>query len=506
MPVGNDPHSTLYTSVETEVETPYWMGAPDSECTTAPTSTPAASCWDLKATLMGKNASLSRCCTLNSRLAVLLEPSIISISHTSSSVLWLWRCVPEPQSTTWGAAEVPSGIVMSTLWSSMPGFSHVYSTFTFMSAPSGSGQQLMEMGTWSSEVVDMDHRRIPTALPLGNPLAASLSESCPFCSYSFLSTFGCVWNANPALLEPPSCTLQHKAASWLAVSCIVPFTSRLSSAPSRFKDADTFSSSTIDTGSSAACGTGAASPAASEAPPPPPAGAMGARGAKLSSETSLSIIDCFFPLPSPSCMPFLGTTGASGVGEGAPYELTDGGARSSLSNPDPAPTPTSPAIMPVPPPHPLLLLPPQPLPSLPPPPPPPPSMPAMPLTVELSPAILAARFSSRKTLALRSASSFACVSLDCWIILCSFSSCDSMRRLVLICAMEMDSRCPPVVITSSNANTRSNILALMASSSMPPAISGTSLDRRRRVSRSSTMFDALLVTRRRKRPSIGWDT
>lgn len=41
------------------------------------------------------------------------------------------------------------------------------------------------------------------------------------------------------------------------------------------------------------------------------------------------------------------------------------------------------------------------------------------------------------------------------------------------------------------------------SSVNPPAISGTNLLKRRRVSKSSTIFDALFVTNNRKRDSMG---
>jgi len=46
----------------------------------------------------------------------------------------------------------------------------------------------------------------------------------------------------------------------------------------------------------------------------------------------------------------------------------------------------------------------------------------------------------------------------------------------------------------------------MRSSETPPATSGTSFERRRSVSRSSTMLEALFVMSSRKSDSIGWYT
>ena len=88
---------------------------------------------------------------------------------------------------------------------------------------------------------------------------------------------------------------------------------------------------------------------------------------------------------------------------------------------------------------------------------------------------------------------------------CSFS-CESISRFERICWSVMLSRWPPLVMTSSNAKTRSKHLSWILSSARLPAISATTFESSRSVSRSSTMFDALFVMSSRKSDSIGWYT
>ena len=99
--------------------------------------------------------------------------------------------------------------------------------------------------------------------------------------------------------------------------------------------------------------------------------------------------------------------------------------------------------------------------------------------------------------ALRFITSLVSLILDCMIILWSFSSCDSISVKVRTCDMVTFSLWPSAM-TSSKAKMRSKAARLMPSSSVCCCVySGRTLPRSRRMSRSSRMLDALLVTRRR---------
>mmetsp|Transcript_6455 Transcript_6455/g.27163 ORF Transcript_6455/g.27163 Transcript_6455/m.27163 type:complete len:236 (+) Transcript_6455:469-1176(+) len=174
-----------------------------------------------------------------------------------------------------GCAEVPSGTVMSTLWSSSSVFWSVYSMLTLVvPSPSSSGQQLMTSGTTeSSALVWSDHRRTPTARPTGKPLSLSLSVSVLAFSHSALSTLGWTWKVSPsgaeppffdAPLLPPMTTLVLAADSSFAVTESVPLRSNDSSAPSCESWHESFSSTRIVTGCAAAGAVASAISAAAD--------------------------------------------------------------------------------------------------------------------------------------------------------------------------------------------------------------------------------------------------
>mmetsp|Transcript_23608 Transcript_23608/g.54020 ORF Transcript_23608/g.54020 Transcript_23608/m.54020 type:complete len:242 (-) Transcript_23608:212-937(-) len=94
---------------------------------------------------------------------------------------------------------------------------------------------------------------------------------------------------------------------------------------------------------------------------------------------------------------------------------------------------------------------------------------------------------------LRFISSCASRSLDCLIIVASFSSCDSISMFTWISRSDTFSLWPSAII-SSNAKTSSKaFLQTLASSISTGQYSLSTFVKSRRVSRSSTIFDCLFV-------------
>mmetsp|Transcript_18197 Transcript_18197/g.50982 ORF Transcript_18197/g.50982 Transcript_18197/m.50982 type:complete len:343 (-) Transcript_18197:325-1353(-) len=341
--------------------------------------------------------------------------------------------------------------------------------FTYDWPPEREGQQLMVRGTRASSLLCIRHFRIPSSLPVGNGREGSLRPSMLLELYAALSMLGCVLNWKPRFAPELMATRTNASSSLLTTSDIVPWTSRFSSPPSLFRCTLSFSSMSMVQGSVVARAAGAS-------PPPiamPPAGPVAGLGASTSTASPSLASDsrnslAFFALPS--CMPLDGPRGAGAVG----LDTTGSGRTPKLG---------------------LVLL----------------SMGS-----GRSSWLKAGRWAlvtlrlSNLTLSISIAFFFmmSLVSLILlWmIILCSFSSWLSISQFCLTCNTVVFSLCPREM-TSSKAKMRSKALMLTASSSSRPwQNSGTSLDTRRSVSRSSRMLLCLLVTSNTYKPSMGWYT
>mmetsp|Transcript_38355 Transcript_38355/g.89521 ORF Transcript_38355/g.89521 Transcript_38355/m.89521 type:complete len:255 (+) Transcript_38355:811-1575(+) len=219
-------------------------------------------------------------------------------------------------------------------------------------------------------------------------------------------------------------------------------------------------------------------------PPPPPegfwledplCGALGAASTIPISSSSACMArstscDCFVLLPSCIPLPFVGALGR-GRSSDVPLSKSDTRDTAFLSSSRK--------------------------------PPPPPCPPPIPDELPDNPALArCALFWSIDT-ALRFASSFASLILLWRIIWWSFSSWLSISSAVLTCCRLRFSRCP-MARTSSKARIKSKHCSRTPSSSSSGQNSGTSFASRRRVSRSSMMFELLFVIRSRYKDSMGW--
>jgi len=104
-----------------------------------------------------------------------------------------------------------------------------------------------------------------------------------------------------------------------------------------------------------------------------------------------------------------------------------------------------------------------------------------------------ARLSLLISLTLRFISSCASRSLDCLIIVASFSSWLSISMFTWMSRIETGSLWPRAMISSKAKTSSNTFLHTLASSTSPGQYSLSTLVNKRSVSKSSTMFDCLLV-------------
>mmetsp|Transcript_9258 Transcript_9258/g.33942 ORF Transcript_9258/g.33942 Transcript_9258/m.33942 type:complete len:273 (-) Transcript_9258:407-1225(-) len=271
--------------------------------------------------------------------------------------------------------------------------------------------------------------------------------------------FGWVLNWKPLTSPCSRRILMHEDSSERTSRDIVPWISKFSIPPSFSRLQLTFSSTAIEISS---CGTGGA------------AGPRSGSSPKSSSSALSASRNALDPLDLPSCIPFFGIElpersldacvereGLSKAGSGLERGLD---AKGSSWKEDCIPKPMLPPSMP--------------------------------------PPIFLSSFVLSISLAFFFITSLVSLILLWMIILCSFSSCDSISVYCFTCCTVTFSLWPRE-ITSSNAKIRSNAAPLMLSSSRACVYSGISLASMRNVSRSSKMFDCLFVTSTRYIPSMG---